>query len=272
MPSTKRAKTAQAATLPKPWQLLKQAIADYQSHWRTVVKIMLVVGVPVAILSNLTASTGDATISAYLAFAQLCLNVALVYSGSALLVRLILVSVMLIGMALLLFLGLLILAYGVFSTGGDLTGFEQILLVILAVAVAIPSVILVTRALWALYVIFETPQGPIEAIKVSRELTKKRVLASLGRVVALGLLLLATLAVPLFIGMLVRTQRWSRGVAAAAVGVFLVSLVASPVTLLLVLQSLLHTTIITMLLQVIVTLTVLPLANFYLYRYYQALR
>jgi hypothetical protein len=285
-----RPRGASKSALPKPWSLLKQALVDYRGHWRTAAGIVAVVGVPVAILSNLTGSSGDATISAYLAFAQLCLNVALVYaviewlngrttgirqayySGSAMLVRLILVSVMLIGMALLLILGLLILGYGVFSTGGSVTAFEEVLLVILAIAVSVPSVILVTRALWALYVIFETPQGPIEAIKASRKLTQGKVRASLGRLVALGLLLVAVLLVPLFIGFLLRTRSWSRGRIALAVGVFVVSLVASPVTLLLVLQTLVHTVVITMVLQIIVTLAVLPLANFYLYRYYQALR
>jgi hypothetical protein len=244
---------------PTPWQLFRQSLRDYRANWRLIVKIMLIVALPVAVLSNFGLdSSGDSTFSAYLAFAQLGMNVALIYAiikllggqkvsmrqayytGSAMLIRLVLVTLLLFCMTIFLLLSALILGYGVISPGTQLTVVEQALLVVLAIAIAIPSIILLTRGLFALYVIFETDKGPIQAVRESRLLTKGRVLVTLGRLVALVAFLLLLLVIP--------------------------ALILIP------LQELTQWTIFAILLQTATSLIVLPVANFYLYRYYQGLK
>jgi len=239
---------------------MRAAASDYRANWRVMGIIVLVVTVPVAILSNIgVSSTSDTTSAAYLAFAQLAMNAALIwavierrhnrpvsvrqayYTGSAALVRLVLVAVMLVGMSLLMVLGVVILGFGLAApvAGESLPAGEQVLLALLAILVSIPSIVLLVRAMWAIYIVVETPLGPLEAIRKSRMLTRGKVVVTLSRLVALA--------------------------------VFLLLMVVVPVVVLLVLANLTHSVVFTILLQIFISLLVLPLANFYLYGYYQGL-
>lgn len=245
-------------THQKPWSLFKTAIRDYRANWQVMLGATLIVALPVAILSNYGVdASGDTSSSAYLAFIQLAMNVAVVYivtkvvagktvtirqayyEGSAMLVRLVLVSLLLVVMLLPLVLALVIISAGVLAPGAVLNGGEQILLIVLALLIAIPSLVLLTRGLWALYVIFEGPAGPIQAVAQSRRITKGKVMMAMGRLVAL-------------LG-------------------FLIAILLVPGAVLILLGSLTHWTLWAIILQVLITLTVLPLANFYLYRYYREL-
>lgn len=242
----------------KPWALFKTSVRDYRANWKVMLGTTLIVALPVAILSNFGVdAAGDTTASAYLAFVQLAMNVAVIYivtkvvagkrvtireayyEGSAMLVRLVLVSLLLVVMLLPLVVALVIVSAGVLAPGTALGGVEQALLLLLALLIAIPSVILLARGVWALYVIFESKDGPIQATARSRKITKGNVLVILGRLLAL-------------LG-------------------FLVGILLIPAAVLLLLGSLTHWSVWSVILQVIITITVLPLANFYLYRYYREL-
>jgi hypothetical protein len=242
----------------KPWKLFKRAIKDYRANWKSITAVVTIVALPVAILSTYTVDpASDTALSAYLAFAQVAMNTALIfmvvqrmngkkssirqayYAGSAMLVRLLLVSLLIVVMLIPLLIGVLILAIGVLDPNAPLTVGEQLLLVLLAVIIATPSIALTTRGLWAIFVIYETELGPIQAVSESRRLTKGKLIVSLGRLVALGLLLLATVLVPALV--------------------------------LVVLNSLTGSGIFVVLLQLTITLTVLPLGYLYLYRYYRGL-
>lgn len=242
----------------KPWPLFTTAIRDYRANWKVVLGATLIVALPVAILSNYGVdAAGNSTASAYLAFIQLAMNVAVIYivtkivagksvtirqayyQGSAMLVRLVLVSLLLVLMLLPLVVALVIVSAGVLAPGAALNGAEQILLLLLAVLIAIPSFILLARGIWALYVIFEGQKGPIQATSQSRKITKGKVIVIIGR----------------FLGL----------------AVFLIGILIIPAAVLLLLSSLTHWTVWSIILQVIITITVLPLANFYLYRYYREL-
>lgn len=248
----------QHKALPKPWTLLKQALRDYRHHKKLLVSIVLVVTLPVALLSTYAASASDSTLSSWLAIAQIAMDVALIYGiielvhrrgvsvrqayyrGSAMLVRFVLVLILVVLMAFFLFAGLAILAFGVVAPGTALTLGEQVLLIILAIAIAIPSVVLLTRGIWALYIVFEYDNGPLQAVSASRRITKGKVIVTLGRLLALIGFLLALLIVPVIIFVL--------------------------------LQNVTHLSLFSLLLQVFATLLILPVANLYLYRYYQALQ
>jgi hypothetical protein len=242
----------------KPWALFKTAIRDYRTNWKVVLGATLIVALPVAVLSNFgVGASSDSTASAYLAFVQLAMNVAVIYivtkvvagksvtirqayyDGSAMLVRLVLVSLLLVLMLLPLVIALVIMIAGVLAPGAALNGAEQLLLLLLAILIAIPSFILVARGVWALYVIFDNAKGPIQATTQSRRITKGKVVVILGRLLALL--------------------------------VFLVGLLLVPAAILLVLSNLTHWTVWSVILQILITVTVLPLGNFYLYRYYREL-
>lgn len=244
---------------PKPWALFKQSLKGYQQHKRALALIILTVILPVALLANFAVDPGsDTTLSAYLTFAQLAMNVALVYAivqlmsgrpvgiresyykGSAMLIRMILVALLLTVMLLPLLLGLLIFAYGVVAPGTALSVPEKTLMGLLALIISVPSIVMVTRGLWGLYAIFETDHGPWDAIKHSRLLTKGKVVITLGRLIALVFLLLLMLVVP--VGLLALLANFTQNV------------------------------FVLVLIQVIIALIVLPLSNLYLYQYYKGLK
>jgi len=244
---------------PKPWTLFKHAMRDYRQHVGLLMGIVLIVAIPVAVLSNFVVTPGsDTTLSAYVALAQLILNLAVIYTviqlikgkqptireayyrGSAALVRLLLVSVMLILMLVFAVFGLFIIVTGAITSGGGFTGGELALLTVLGSLLAIPSVILITRSFWAIYIVIESDSWPVQAIRQSRAITKGRVVVILSRVAALVLFLILLMLIPM--------------------GIFLT------------LQAVTGWMIWSMFLQILASVVVLPLANFYLYRYYQRLK
>ncbi|HUC20995.1 MAG TPA: hypothetical protein VMR98_05915, partial [Candidatus Polarisedimenticolaceae bacterium] len=112
-----------------PWQLFKQALRDYRMHWSLLVGIILVVSLPIVVLSALKIvdTSSDTTASAYLGFAQLAMNTAIIYAivqvmrgekpptirqayykGSGAFLRLFLVSFLLVLMLMFLLLGVFI--------------------------------------------------------------------------------------------------------------------------------------------------------------------
>lgn len=244
--------------LPRPWTLFKRALKDYRENWLQLAKIIGIVAVPVAILSGTVATpTADTTSSAYLSFAQLAMNVAAVYTiikmvngkkvgvreayytGSSVLIRLMLLSVLLVLMLALATIGLFILGAGT-ATGSALPPFAVLLIVLLAVALAIPSVVMLVRSGWGIYILFESEKGPIEAIRESRKFTKGKVVVTLSRLVALGFFVLLLMLIPA--GVLISLSYVTGWV------------------------------IWTILLQILANLTILPISSFYLYRYYQRLK
>lgn len=246
-------------TLPKPWALFRRSLADYRKHWKVIAGLVLVVSVPVALVSNYLADPkGDTTISAYLAFAQLAMNAALIYAivgllhghrpsiresyykGSAMLVRMVLVSALLLLMGLFIVLGFYVLIVGAFAPDLSLVVMERFLLAVFAILLTIPGIVLLVRGSWAMYAIFEGDEGPIQAVRTSRRLTKGRVVITLGRLLAL-------------------------------LGLMLILMIA-PIVLLITLQNLTHWAFWLVLLQISSALIVLPLSNIYLYRYYQGLK
>ncbi len=251
-----------ARTMDSPWQLLKKALRDYRQHWVLLVGIVVVVGAPVALVSvfGIVDTSSDTTAAAYVGFAQVAMNAAVIYAitrivagtavlptiraayynGSGAFIRLFLVSVILVLMLVFLLLGLFIVAAGVLAPGAQLALVEQLLLIGLAIAVALPSLWLLPRSLWAIYLIYETQLGPIQAVRSSWNVTTGRTRATLGYV--------------------------------AALGVFLLGLLALPVAAIVVLQMLTQWPVWEPVLQLTATLIVVPISNLYLYRYLRNIR
>ena len=247
------------AKLPGSWGLLKGALRHYKQHFWQLLGIVMLVSLPVALIGAFAGAGGDTATSAYLTFAQLSMNAAITYAviqilhhkaevgirrayydGSGALVRLILVWFMMVVMLIPALLGILVLQYGIIAPGTVLGAGEKALLIVLAGLLILPSIYLIIRSLWATFVIFETPDGPVQALGQSWGLSRKRVLATIGRIGALVIFLLLLLALPVialtFLGQLTKL---------AIFGVIL---------------------------QVTAAAIVLPVANLYAYRLYQALK
>ncbi|HUC20817.1 MAG TPA: hypothetical protein VMR98_04975, partial [Candidatus Polarisedimenticolaceae bacterium] len=129
---------------------------------------------------------------------------------------------------------------GVMVPNAPLGPVERALLIGLAVVIALPSLWLLARSLWAMYIVFESELGPIQAIRASWKLTAGRTWATLG-----------------YLGALV---------------VFLAGLLVVPIGSLVGLQSLTGWFIWQPLLQLLSTLIVAPISTLYLYRYLRNLQ
>ncbi len=255
----RRQKAGAAPGLTGPWGLYRQAIRDYRANWMTLFGIVLVVTIPVSILSTWVVSpTEDSALSTYVTVLQLVLNNALAfavvrlmrgdpttvkrayYYGSIGFVRVVLLWILLALMMLPAVLGMLILAYGVVVPGTALSAMERGLMIGLAAILSMPTVYLLARSAWGIFPIFESAVGPLEAVSASWRITKGQVTAAIGRLLALVLYVLATVALPV-VGLTFAMQQPGLN----ALGV---------------------------LLQVIVSGTILPLSYLYMYRFYRELR
>jgi hypothetical protein len=246
------------SSLPGVWQLFKQSLGAYRNDWRLYYIILLIVLVPTSLLSNYVVDpSSDSTLSAYITLANSIMNVALIwaviqryhqrkispkqayYKSSSALLRLLL-FVILVGLMLIpLLIGVIIFSLAITEPNELLSIFEKAMLVILAVIFALPSLTMLTRAVFGLYTLVETDQGPIEAIRTSRNAVRGRALAVFGRLAGLVLCLVLMLIIPIVL-LVVASTFW---------------------------QSLLALT----LLQIIIGLIALPLSNIYLYRLYREL-
>lgn len=239
-----------------PLGLLKQALHDYYRHRGLITGIILVVSLPLLVLQayNVIDTNSDTTAAAYASFAQLVMNMAVIYAsitivsrqslprvrdayykGSAALVRLFLVSVMLVLMLLFLLLGLFIAAAGVLSPNASLQFGEQALLIGLAIIVSLPSFWLLPRSVFSIYMVFESEIGPLQAVQAAWKTTTRRTWRTLGYM--------------------------------AALGIFLLLLMALPLGIMFILQALTQWTVWASVLQLVATLIIIPVSNLYLYRY-----
>jgi hypothetical protein len=243
--------------LSSPWRLMRHALRRYRQNWKVLLGLILVVSVPVAIAS-VAGGSGDGTLSAYLTFAQLTMNAALIYAvarivngedvgirqayyrGSAMLVRLVLLSGLLLLLLLPLALGLYILTFGLLSPGADLALGEKLLTAGLALLIIVPGLIPVVRGIWGTYRLFDSEDGPVKAVIFGWQVSRGRTWASLGRLAALVVMLLGLVILPL--ALLVTAYVFTKSA------------------------------LILILLQIVVAAIVLPLTNLYMYQYYQELK
>ncbi|HEY6736160.1 MAG TPA: hypothetical protein VI322_00430, partial [Candidatus Saccharimonadia bacterium] len=79
MKRTKFSSTAKSNRLPSSWRLFMDALRTYLDNWWGIWKIILVVYVPVGIISLIT-GPNDTVLSPFLGFAQIIMNIALIYA------------------------------------------------------------------------------------------------------------------------------------------------------------------------------------------------
>lgn len=241
------------------WRFFKDAIKTYRANWKLFVGIVLVVSIPASIASvYLIDPATDSSLTAYLTLAQLAMNAAVIYAifklhakepvsvkdayynGSAGFIRLVLTAFVLVIISLLLVFGLLILFLGLLVPETALALGEKLLISLLSLILLVPGFYLLARTVLSLFVVFDSPKGPLQAVAESWRLTAGKGWKSQG---------------VLFFML-----------------IFIFLLVLVPAALLVVLLSLTQVLFFQLLLQVLVGITVLPISNLYLFNYYQGLK
>lgn len=245
--------------LSSPWSLVKTSWALSRKQAKKLIAISALVGVPATFATSYIIDPSvDSSLSAYVAFAQLALNAALIvaviqlakgkqigvkqayYQGSALLVRLVLFSFLMLLYAIPLMLGLLLMSLSVFTVGSALSTVEAAVVSLVSVAIGAPGVVLLLKGMWGAFVIGETEMGPIEALKRSHAITKGKIRRLFVRIL---------------------------GLIGAVVAVVVV-----PAGLLLALAAVTGLELIGALVQFAVVITVLPYCTVYLYQLYTELK
>lgn len=242
--------------LPKSRHLLGESLAMFRKHWGRLVVIALVIAAPTG-LATLLLGPADDALGPYLSLAAVLMNLALVwsiseldkgqkvtikrayYEGGAAVVRFFLVMMSLALMMLPLLLGALVFATGVY--GGDVVvplG-EQILLGIVWLLLALPTLFWLTRYMLGVITVVVLGAAPVQALRASKQLVRGRGWLVAGRLSMLGLASILILILP------------------AAILTMLVGAEAD---------------VSRASLQLITTALILPFSYIYLYKLYQALK
>ncbi len=224
------------AKLPSVWRLLNSSLAVVRANWKILFGVVALVAVPsalVGLVSNLAAGT---TVAAYLGLAALLMNTALIwttaelgagravtlrrayYDGTGVLVRLMLVGLVLALCTLPLAGGLALIGASL-GTAAVQSG-ERILLGLVALVLALPSLLLISNYVFA---IFPAAAGdwPVTALNISRQAVRGRVWAVGGRLLALAAVLIIVLAAPTVVLM------WASFTTGAAIWLSLLQLITS---------------------------------------------
>ncbi len=213
----KTAKPPVPAKVPGPLSLLKSALTQL----KRAPKLLAVVAI-VLIPTTLLTLTGNTQLSAFATLASLLMNLALIwaiielannrsisikdayYKGTAALVQFVIVALLLVVMLVPLIFGLSLIGIGVLPPGTLLP--ERILLGLLALLLVVPTVYWLVRYVFSLFIICETPVGPIAALRRSGQLVKGRFALVLGRLALVGAIMAIVGLIPLIAVLLLHTD------------------------------------------------------------------
>jgi hypothetical protein len=243
------------AKLPGSRKLLRRSLAEFRAHWKIYLGIVALVSVPVNIIETYFAP--GAGLQSYLSMAGLFMNVALLYavvriadrgqdfgvrtafySGSHAILRLFVVLIWIGLMIVPLAVGSEIYAVGMAGPVSASLG-ENILLGLLGLIFALPSLWLLGRFSLSLVAVVDHEIRPISALRLSWRLTAGRFWPVLGRLIMLVI--------------------WS------------ILIMILPLGILALLYGVMHWVLWLMLLQLVAALIGLPLYSIYVFNLYEAL-
>lgn len=192
----------------RSWALIKGSLGDWRTDWLSYLKLLAIVALPINILPIFTIFQ-DPYSSSYISFAAIVMNVTLIwaivqrqetgqfsgikrsyYDSSVALVRFVLTSFLLVIMLIPAAFGLTLYALGAADPTG-ITGVESLLVGFVSFILAVPSIYLITRYALAPLAAIRDGLAPIAALRRSRQLVKGYFWPVLGRMLMLGLLLVA---------------------------------------------------------------------------------
>lgn len=200
------------AKLPGSWSLFRITWADLRRDWKLYFGIVALVTIPTDILSTYFGADTGTTFAAYLSIAGIFMDVALIYavvrrhregddfglrtayySGSHAVLRFLLVALMLGVMILPLAIGTEIYGLGVAGGGGSVG--ESFLLGIIGLPFVLVSLWLLARCVLSLIMVVDREVHPISAIRFTWRLTRRRFWPVFGRLMSLlGYVLLALIS------------------------------------------------------------------------------
>lgn len=250
---------------PKPpktvssYHIAKGAVSDLQRGWKGYFWILVIIGLPYSLIALSQSLSQNAALNAYGYVALLIMNAAVLwaalhqertgevprpshayYEGSAAMVRLLVISVLLVLMLIPFIVGMVLYIIGATSLVDAGTPAELLLVVSMAVLISLPSFIFMTRFGLAMVVAADTGLRPVAALRHARRLTLGRFWRMVARYGALVLfMVIVTLPmVGLYVGII----------------------------------QLHHTSLATLLFGLLLTFITLPLFNLYLLRFYRSLQ
>jgi hypothetical protein len=200
--------------LPAIPTLFTQTLQDLWGAKLTFLKVLLSVALPTGLITLLVGE--DSVVASYVSLATMFLNLALIwtvvevkagrpvtiksayYFGTAGIVRFLLTA-LIIALQLIPFtLGAAIYTNGVSGSTTSVTIPEKVLLGLVWLLLAWPSVYWVTRSIFSIYPIVEDLLPPVAALKASAARVKGRFFPVLGRLMVLLVVMVVVLAVPSF--------------------------------------------------------------------------
>lgn len=211
--------------LPGSRALLGRSLRDLRAHWKLYLGIVALVALPTNIIETYFAP--GAGLQSYLSLAGLFMNVALLYaivriadrgqdfgvrtayySGSHAVLRLFIVLLWIALMLVPLGIGSEIYAVGMAGPVTPSVG-EQVLLGVLGLLFALPSLWLLTRFVLSLILVVDHEVRPMRALRLSWRLTAGRFWRVFGRMVLLVLWAILIMLVPLLVfGILYAVLHW----------------------------------------------------------------
>lgn len=203
--------TPKAIKPPKIVSVVKSVGLNWLPNRKIYTKVVLVIALPTALGSLSASLVADPAWSAYTSFGAIILNCVLVwvalsiaegnkpslrqayYLGTSRLVAFMVVTFWLAVCLLPLLAASLVLSEGLavaVSTG------EMLLLSLAALLLALPSLLLLSRSLFGLFIVQQPDKTPMKALRQSWRSTKGRTWALGGKLVQLIIVSIAVMAIP----------------------------------------------------------------------------
>lgn len=208
--------------LPGAWQLLKGSITQFGRHWKLFVPMGLIVAAPASLISVTQGTNPETAIAAYAAFANLVMYLALMwlvmeleagrpvgikaayYEGSAAMVKFILTALLLTFELLPLVVGVQVYLLGTDSNTVSVSSGEKVLLGFIWLIFALPSLYLLCRSIFSLFIVQDPAMTPVKALRASWQATKRRSWAVARRLLVLAGFGIVFLVIPV-LGLLAKS-------------------------------------------------------------------
>ncbi|HSX48235.1 MAG TPA: hypothetical protein VLF41_01895 [Candidatus Nanoarchaeia archaeon] len=239
---------------PAFWGLLTGSLRDFWHERRSLMLVAVVVALPVGLISLLSQDPG---ILAYGSLAAVVMNLALIwtvvrlgkgqavklkeayYEGTSALVRFLLVALVLVASLLPFVIGATVFSSAVSDVTVQVSLAEKLLVGLLWLILSIPTVRWLTRYSFSLLLASQPGTTPIQALRLSKQRAQGHGWAIFGRLLGLTLFLVAVIFIP----------------------TIAIYILIPPV----------FSSFVLAVLQLVVTLTILPIFYVFLYRLYEGL-
>ena len=196
--------------LTQSWRLVQQTFGEYKRYAKSIWLLVAIVTVPLKLAGLVSAFNGSPQFPTYSLIISTFMNVALIYlimhvrdhrkaplvrdayfDGTARILSFLLVSLVLILTLIPAAFGLILYLIGTSSDTGTAVSIGEALIVgFVALLIAIPTVWLLARFIFALYAVMGDGLRPLTALRHSRALTIDHFWAVVRRLLVLGLVLL----------------------------------------------------------------------------------